>query len=61
MSGGNTAGLSMATGYATRSRHRNHEVFTIFVLALRQRMPCGSSTYYYLEGLGAHVHGSYGV
>jgi hypothetical protein len=28
MSGGNAAALSMATGYATYSRHRNHEVFT---------------------------------
>ena len=33
----------------------------ICVLALRQRMPCGSSTYCHLEGLGSYVHGSYGV
>ena len=33
----------------------------IFVLAPRQRMPCGSSTYCHLEDLGLHMHGSCGV
>src|SRR5262245_22521026 len=44
MSDGNTTALSMATGYATRSCHRNHEVFTIRRKQAQQADADGEST-----------------